>query len=255
MGIYAVTGSASGIGAAIAAKLVSQGHRVIGIDLRDADIVANLANDAGRQAAIAGVLAAAPNGLDGFVASAGLGPHVEPIALIPQVNFFGAVALTTALKPSLARRRGSVVLVCSTSAVLGEFDAAYLKAMADGDEAAAIRIVTALNAGATAYGGSKYALGCWMRSCNLEYARDGIRMNAIAPGFTETPMARAIVKDATHGAATQGYADCTPLGRYGTSEDQAEATAFLLSPQASFISGTVLFVDGGSDAMLRPDRF
>jgi NAD(P)-dependent dehydrogenase (short-subunit alcohol dehydrogenase family) len=256
MGTYAVTGSDSGMGAATAAKLTAQGHRVLRIDQHRAEIVADLATEAGRSSAAAAVAAAAPEGLDGYVAAAGLGPHQRPVARIMQTNFFGAADLTERLRPSLAKRRGSVVLISSNSATLGPFNADFLKALDSGDEAAAVRVLTDLgDGGYLAYAGSKHALIVWMRQHMADFLKDGIRMNVVAPGVTDTPMFRAIVRDPEHGAATAAFSDCIPMGRYGQAEDQANGALFLLSPEAAFVCGTVLFVDGGHDAMLRPTQF
>jgi NAD(P)-dependent dehydrogenase (short-subunit alcohol dehydrogenase family) len=238
MGKYAVTGAASGIGAAIVAKLKSQGHQIVTVDLRNADINVDLSTAEGRQSAIDGILNAAPEGLDGFVPCAGVGPQVNPIGLITKINYFGTVALVEALKDNLAKKRGAIVLISSNSATMSEYDAAYLKALAANDEAGAVEIIGKLD-GQTAYGGSKFAVACWMRKNNADYARLGIRVNAIAPGYTETALTKESI----------------PVGRPGLPEDQANATAFLLSQEASFISGVVLFVDGGHDAFFRPSNF
>ena len=254
MGIYAVTGGASGIGAGIVSKLKSLGHQVVSVDLRNADINVDLGSAAGRQAAIAGILAAAPAGLDGLVPCAGVGPQINPITAIPKINFFGTVVLVEGLKDSLAKKRGAIVLISSNSATLMEYNADYLQALAVGDEARASELIAALD-GQTAYGGSKFALACWMRRHNAEYAGIGIRMNAIAPGYTETALTKAGLADPIFGPGIKAFVESIPIGRPGYPEDQAEAVAFLLSPQASFISGAVLFIDGGHDAMFRPDRF
>lgn len=254
MGIYAVTGGASGIGAGVVGKLQSLGHQVVSVDLRNADINVDLGSAAGRQAAIAGMLEAAPDGLDGFVPCAGVGPQMNPITAIPKINYFGTVALVEGLKDNLAKKRGAIVLVSSNSATIMEYNADYLAALAAGDEARAADVIAALD-GQTAYGGSKFALACWMRRNNADYARRGIRMNAIAPGYTETALTKAGLADPKFGPSIQAFVDSIPIGRPGYPEDQAEAVAFLLGPQSSFISGIVLFVDGGHDAMFRPDRF
>lgn len=254
MGKYAVTGAASGIGAAIVNKLKSQGHDVVGIDLRNADINVDLSQAAGRAAAFEGILKAAPNGLDGFVPCAGVGPQTNPISLVPKINYFGTVALVEALKENLIVKRGAVVLISSNSATMQSYDEAYVQALLNNDEAAAVQIIEKLD-GQTAYGGSKFALACWMRKNNLEYARAGVRINAIAPGYTETNLTKAGMQDPIYGPAIKAFVESIPIGRPGLPEDQANATAFLLSQEASFISGAVLFVDGGHDALFRPDRF
>ena len=80
-------------------------------------------------------------------------------------------------------------------------------------------------------------------------------MNAVAPGYTETNMTAAGKASAEYGESIRAFAASIPIGRPGLPEDQANAVAFLLGEEASFISGAVLFVDGGHDAMFRPDRF
>lgn len=254
MGTYAVTGSASGIGAAVVRKLQQLGHQVITVDLRNADLNVDLSTADGRRSAIEGILQAAPAGLDGFIPCAGVGPQTRPLAVIPKINFFGTVVLVEALKASLLQKRGSIVLISSNSATLMPYNAEYLQVLAQGDEAAAAERIATLD-GQTAYGGSKFALTCWMRQRNADYARSGIRMNAIAPGYTETALTQAGQRDPMYGPAIKAFVESIPLGRPGQPDDQAEAVAFLLSPQAAFISGAVLFVDGGHDAMFRPEHF
>lgn len=254
MGKYAVTGAASGIGAAIVARLEAQGHEVITVDLRNADINADLSGAEGRKAAIDGILKAAPEGLDGFVPCAGVGPQVGSIGVIAKINYFGTVDLVEALKDSLAKKRGAIVLVSSNSSTIATYDAAYLEALAAHDEQRAVEIVTKLD-GQTAYGGSKFALACWMRRNSADYARLGIRINAIAPGYTETALTQAGKDDPVYGPAIKAFVESIPVGRPGLPEDQANAAAFLLSQEASFIVGVVLFVDGGHDAFFRPNNF
>lgn len=254
MGKYAVTGAASGIGAAIVSKLKSLGNEVITVDLRGADINADLSTDSGRKEAIAAILKAAPEGLDGFVPCAGVGPQVPTIALIPKINYFGTVDMVEALKDALVKKKGSVVLISSNSATLMEYNKDYTNALLAHDEAKACEIVTPLD-GQTAYGGSKFAVACWMRKNNQDYARAGVRVNALAPGYTETALTKAGKDDPVYGPSIKAFVDSIPIGRPGLPEDQANAAVFLLSPEASFIAGVVLFTDGGHDALFRPDRF
>ena len=109
MGTYAVTGSASGMGQAVAQKLRANGHTVIGVDIKEADVVADLSTPAGRRAAAEGVLAASDRTLTGAVLAAGLGPGVgaERPRLITEVNYFGVVEL---LDVELPRAAGGGVL-------------------------------------------------------------------------------------------------------------------------------------------------
>src|SRR5262245_34722766 len=98
----ALSGSASGIGRALRERLEREGQRVIGVDVRDAEITADLASAAGRTAAVRGVLEACGGRLDGAVACAGLGPQHEDPEAIVSVNYFGAVALLDGLRDALA---------------------------------------------------------------------------------------------------------------------------------------------------------
>jgi NAD(P)-dependent dehydrogenase (short-subunit alcohol dehydrogenase family) len=253
MKTYALTGGASGIGAAIKAHLINQGHKVISIDIRDADIEADLSTSEGRSRAISDVTSAATQGLDGFIACAGVGSHIEDLTLIPSVNYFGAVDLLEGLRELLAASGGSVVLISSNSAPM-DTDAEYVDALLDGDrDKAAAR--TAAMTGQTVYSGSKQALTRWMRRNNAGYAGQGIRMNAIGPGYTRTAMSAAVEDDPNYGPAIKEFLATIPIKRPGQPQDMANAVGFLLSDEASFISGSMLFVDGGHDALFRPDNF
>ena len=252
MGIYAMTGGATGIGAAIRRELAAAGHTVIVVDIRDADVEANLATPAGRTAAIAGIRARASDGLDGFVACAGVNGSIPDRALVPSVNYFGAVELLEGVKDLLAARKGAVVLISSNSAP-HQTSPEYVDAMLAGNEESARAIAVAMPMGHPAYSGSKQALARWMRRNTREYAAAGIRLNAVAPGYTETPMTAAVEADPTYAEAIRKFLASTPLGRAGQPEDQSAAVMYLLSPAASFVCGSMLYVDGGFDAMSRPD--
>ena len=253
MKTYAVTGGASGIGAAIKQHLVDAGHRVISIDINNADIQSDLSSDEGRRGAVDAITAAATGGLDGLIACAGVGSHIENLALIPSVNYFGAVALVEGLRDLLAQSAGSVVLISSNSAP-AQTDAEYVDALLNGNESAAKERTGTMD-GQPAYSGSKQALTRWMRRNNADYAGQGIRMNAIGPGYTRTAMSAAVEDDPVYGPAIKEFVATIPLKRPGQPEDIAQAVSFLLSDAASFISGSMLFVDGGHDALFRPDSF
>jgi len=254
MGIFAVTGAASGIGAATESQLKALGHEVVSIDIRDADVNGDLSRPEARRQAVAAILQKAPGGLDGLVTCAGVSVDVDSPGLIPRVNFFGSVDLVEGLKPALAMRRGAVVLVSSNSAWLGKCDDRYLQALLDLDEATAVRLAPTLDL-PTVYIGAKQSLCRWMRRNNADYAQLGIRMNAIAPGFTHTKMTETLLSLPAFAAGMRDLIATTPLGRTAEPADQADAILFLLSERARFISGSVLYVDGGYDALCRPDQF
>ncbi|MFT5032987.1 MAG: NAD(P)-dependent dehydrogenase (short-subunit alcohol dehydrogenase family) [Bacteroidia bacterium] len=152
----AMTGGASGIGAAIRTLLIEAGHRLIVVDIKDADINADLSAPAGRAQAIAGIQAAAPAGLDGFIACAGVSGSVSNKPLIPSVNYFGAVELVEALKPALSQCGGAVVLISSNSAPM-ETSQDYVELLLAGDEAAVKKLAETTD-GQPLYSGSKQAL-------------------------------------------------------------------------------------------------
>jgi NAD(P)-dependent dehydrogenase (short-subunit alcohol dehydrogenase family) len=251
MSTIALTGGATGIGRAIREALVAAGHRLIVIDLKDADIEADLSSDEGREQAVAGVLAAAPDGLDALVTCAGVGSHVPDGALLASVNFYGSIRLVEGLKAALQKKRGSVVMISSNSAPQCQ-SAELIEAFLDGDEATARKIARGLR-GQDVYSGSKQAVARWMRRNCPAYASDGVRMNAVAPGYIETPMTAVVAENPEYGESIRAFKASIPLGRAGEPEDIAHLVDFLLSPQAEFICGSVIFADGGHDAQFRPD--
>lgn len=255
MGHYAMTGGATGIGNAIKQQLIAQGHKVTVVDIKDADIVADLSTAEGRQLAVDGIMSAAPDGLDGFVPCAGVGPQVKPASLVGKINYFGALAVTEGVKPLLAKKKGAIVMISSNSAPMG-YDQTVTDLMLSGDEAATSAKLDEIGDGQLAYGGGKYAISCWLRKASAAYAADGIRLNAVAPGFTSTPLTDAGLNDPQFSDVMKDFVASIPVGRSGQPIDIAEAVCFLLDEQrAGFIVGSVLFVDGGHDAMFRPNQF
>lgn len=252
MGIYAITGGATGIGAAVKARLKNQGDTVIVVDIKDADIIADLSTEAGRQTAIGGIQSLAPDGLDGFIPCAGLGPTAKDWGLVVAVNYFGVRSVTEGLQEWLVKKQGRVVIISSNSASLPGTDETLLTALGNNDEAAAKKIVSTLD-GHHAYAGSKRALTKWMRSVTSDFIQSGVGINAIAPGATMTPLLEEGLGDEVFGDLIRDFKG--PLDRYCEPEEMADIILFLLSDKAAVLGGVVLFADGGMDATLRPEEF
>ncbi len=254
MGEFVVTGAASGIGRAIKSALEIEGHVVIGVDLHDTDICADLSNNDEVERSIQTIRSHCPDGLDGFVPCAGTGVENPNKKLIPLVNYFAVVEMVEGLMPSLQLRRGAAVLVCSNSATVQGHDEGYVQCLLDNDRDKAVELAESLT-GFQLYGGGKLALARWMRKRSTSAAQAGVRLNALAPGYTQTAMTESGMKDPVVGPSMEAFVKSIPLGTGAQPEDQANAALFLLSDKASQIAGSVLFVDGGHDAMFRPDNF
>ena len=257
MTTIALSGSRSGIGAATAAVLAALGHRIIGIDLRDADICADLSNAAGRADAVQHVLSQCDGVLDGMVLCAGLGAHVEPASKIAEVNYFGAVTLLDGLLPALQRGQApSAVVVSSVASSQLPWDKNPLGAALEaGDEAAVAAICAGAGAkaGHLAYAGSKNAVTVAVRRRVVAWGRAGVRLNTVAPGAVETPLLQAGLADPRYGQAIQNFV--APIARRAQPTEIASMIAYLMGPDAGFIHGAQFFVDGGIDAMARPTVF
>lgn len=252
---YVVTGAASGIGEATTNLLRSQGHRVIGVDRHRADVVGDLATPSGRREVIAAIRAQAPV-IHGVVPCAGLAgiTGVDPELLI-SVNYFGAVELVDGLHAELAAAGdGAVVLLSSNSTTCQPgWSAPVAKACLRGDEAKA-RSAAAKVPAVIAYPSSKAALAWWARTEGVtrRWAGAGVRINAVAPGLIATPMTTEVKADPVFGRFADAYP--TALKRPGRPEEIAALIAFLLSDAASLLVGSVVYADGGTDAIKNPRR-
>jgi NAD(P)-dependent dehydrogenase (short-subunit alcohol dehydrogenase family) len=248
-----VSGAASGIGAATTALLRQQGDRVITVDQHDADVVADLSTVAGRAAAVAGVQQLT-DVVHGLVPCAGIaGSTGVDSALVVSVNFFGAVGLVRGLQPQLAAAgNASVVLLASNSitAVPGWPVSVAELCLAE-DEPAARAAATEVES-VMVYPATKAALAAWARSEGVTepWIGQGIRINSVAPGVVATAMTERLRADPVFGPYVDAYP--TAIGRPGRPEEIAALIGFLLSEASSLLVGSVVFADGGTDAILHP---
>jgi NAD(P)-dependent dehydrogenase (short-subunit alcohol dehydrogenase family) len=252
--VFAMTGGATGIGASLKEKLRARGDSVIVVDLSDAEIAADLSTGEGRERAIDGIKNLAPDGLDGFIACAGVPPVAKPLSLISRVNFFGASVLIEGLVDLVAMKKGAIVAVGSNSAALPGLNEEHIEALLSGDEEGACTLIDTLD-GHNAYAGSKNALMRWVRRRCPEFMAKGVRMNVVAPGMTATPLTDKVFNDADFGGAMTEFQKSIPYGEMASPDMIADTMLFLLDPASRYVSGAILFVDGGHDALLRPNDF
>jgi len=251
MSTYVVSGSASGIGAAITQRLRGDGHTVIGVDLHDADVTGDLATASGREAAVSAV-GRLTDRVDGVVPCAGVAglTDTDP-TLVVSLNYFGALALVTGLRPLMGE--GSAVVLVSSNSVTCQpgWSAEVAAACLGDDEEKARRLATTEDA-VHIYPATKAALAYWARREGIkpEWAGAGIRVNAVAPGLIATPMTDQLRDDPKLGVFADAYPSA--LNRPGRPEEVAAVVAFLLSDEASLLVGSMVFADGGTDALLHP---
>jgi NAD(P)-dependent dehydrogenase (short-subunit alcohol dehydrogenase family) len=246
-----ITGAASGIGKATAAILAKSGSRVIGVDLHDAEVIADLGTTDGRQQLIDSVRAIAGERIDAVFACAGI---AVPDSLTVAVNYFGVVATLEALRPLLARgNQPRAVTITSIASILPDVDQELVAACLHGNEALALDV--ARRKGAAFYISSKAALARWVRRTAIrpEWAGSGILLNAVAPGLIDTPMGRGLINDKERMAVVQQIFPLQ-IGRYGQPEEVGQLLHFLGSPENSFIVGQIIFIDGGGEATNRGDQ-
>jgi NAD(P)-dependent dehydrogenase (short-subunit alcohol dehydrogenase family) len=247
------------MGRQAAHKLRGAGHTVIGVDLREAEVVADLSTVEGRRTAAEAVLVAAEGRLDGAVLAAGIGPTPGPDTpkRIFEVNYFGVVDLLTAWRSAFAATGNAKVLVISSNSTttVPMVPRRAVRAVLAGDPDKALRTVKifTLAAPAMAYAASKIAVTRWVRrhAVTPAWAGAGIRLNALAPGAIMTPLLEKQL--ATPREAKAIHAFPVPLGGFGDAGQLADWMVFMLSDAADFLCGSVVFVDGGSDAYLRSD--
>ena len=238
-----VTAAGAGIGRAIAVQLAEEGAKVV---------VSDVADDAGQETVR---LIEAAGGTAAYQ-HADVSRTEDVDALVPfAIETFGGLDLAVnnagvgampALLADVERKAWDRAMDITLT---GTFLAmqAQLRHFGEQGSGAIVNIASLAGISATPkltpYGAAKHGVVSLTRSAALEYAEAGIRVNAVAPGAIETAALASLPDD-----ARQGYVDQIPMKRLGQVEDIANATSFLLSERAAFVTGVVLRVDGGTEA-------
>ncbi|MGC0367407.1 NAD(P)-dependent dehydrogenase (short-subunit alcohol dehydrogenase family) [Rhodococcus sp. 27YEA15] len=256
MGIAVVTGSASGIGAALAERLRPT-HRVIGIDLAGADIEVDLGTSDGRRSAIDEVHRLSEGALDVVVAAAGIGPTGRRPSQLVAVNYFGTVEILMGLRPLLSQGIDPTALaVCSNtiSCHRNPVPEHLVQLCLDGDEVKAKRAADEELNSDVSYPVSKIAQMRWMRAqaISADWIGAGIRLNGLAPGNTDTAMFAERFTDGEFASNATAVMAAVPAGRTLTADEVAGVAHFLVGPDGAPFVGSVVFCDGGYDALLNP---
>ncbi len=228
-----ITGGTSGIGAGIAAAFAALGDQVTVTGATAAEVdaatgragttaqVLDVRDGAAVQALVADLVATL-GPLDVLVNCAGVirrGAEHDPLAFADTVdiNLNGTMRVCAAARPALAARRGCII---NTASMLSFFGGGLVPG----------------------YSASKGGVAQLTKSLAIAYAAEGIRVNAVAPGWIATPLTQALQDDAARSGQILAR---TPLGRWGTPADVAGPVLFLASAAAQFVTGVVLPVDGG----------
>ncbi len=252
-----ITGSSAGLGKALSHTLSSKGTNVIGIDKNtSADITADLSTSHGRQLAINTALDLCPMP-KAVVANAGLSPiHEDPFAIL-EVNWLGVrEILDSFLYPLSENKTSCAVAISSIGAAVGG-DKEMINCLLEGriDDAKAnldkILQLNAIEAGIVAYSSCKVAVAQYVRSNAKLWGENGVRLNCVAPGRMETAMLDGLL---SHDEIAPGI-EALPTGitKSASASKVADVVAFFLSDQSSFVHGQVLYVDGGSESLIRPN--
>ena len=254
---YVITGAASGIGATTSALLQERGAKVIGVDIHNTDINADLSNSIGRKEAAKSAIKLSGGSIDGIILCAGL---AHPIAQTVSVNYFGVTEFLADLLSTLKNSSAPRVAITSSMASLLPNSPELVNAMLANDEAGALLIAQGLvdhgpKMAGLIYGSTKRAISRWVRrECiKPEWAGRGIPLNAVGPGMVETPMIAEMIATAESRAAIDEMIPM-PLNYYLKPRQVSYLLAWLTSEENTHTTGQTIYIDGGSDASLRGDN-
>lgn len=251
--MYVVTGADSGLGKAVAERLNARGEVITCGMGSSVDVRADLTTSAGRAHLIDRIQSRREGRLDGLVAAAGMGSaRAETVAL----NYFGTIAVLEGLRESLARSEAPSAVVVSSSSTLNRGNPAILRACLRGDETKALAMAHRLmrtGRGSQIYRSSKIALNHWVRATAVapRWAGRGVVLNAVAPGIIATDV---VMRTWERDRGLLETALPQPLGIPGPVAPVADLLAYLASPENRFMTGQVIYCDGGTDALTRKSR-
>lgn len=245
---YVITGAGSGIGLETRILLESQGHNVIGVDLRNASVLADLSTIDGRNAMVEQVTKESGGAIDAILAVAGV-DAAGPLTVA--VNYYGAIATLERLRPLLLLSPAPRAVAVSSITAVHPHDDQLLNALLNGTEALALEKAEEEK---FVYATTKRALSRWIRRNALgqDWAGAGIPLNAIAPGLVRTNLLERLFSDPlTRKRINAGTP--MPLGGPYPPRAAADFLAWLTSESNGHITGQTLFIDGGADVVIRGD--
>lgn len=251
---HVVTGSASGIGEATVKILRSKGHRVIGVDIKNADVIADLSTPEGRLEMLEAIKELVPDGIDGVLTSAGASDP-NRLDVLVATNYFGTIETIENLYPLLNKPGARCVTVSSIGMLQATEKTKELEvACLSGDEESAKEIGKKLSI-TEVYPATKHALTIWSRKTAVkpEWAGLGVGLNIVVPGVILTPMTARSMKDPEIWSKIE---EITPsaVGNYAEAEDVAELMEFLLNCETNHLIGQIIYLDSGSEAIKRPSH-
>ena len=260
MGIYVVTGGTKGMGGEAVKILKGLGHTVCNIDCDRGDICVDLGTAEGRAEAVAKVHSLFPDGIDGLASNAGIASS-EPLSRTIRVNYFGSVAIAEGLFDLLRKKRGRCVLTVSHSNSYAERNHLFVdRLLADcGDEERIAKLVDTFDpeeVDNSIYCSTKIGLTRWMRRTAPGWAKEGVRLNAVAPGAVNTTIMNGVKHMRPNAAMAKALS--VPLTddahRVLNPEEVAPMIVHLLLPSACGSVGNVFYCDAGTEVLLHTEK-